>query len=110
MVLPDYANCLTVKTYLKMCNLKFEVEERENAEFMSPTLNVPFIKVDNVIVSELDGIINFLNNRNIKLTDRLDKEQKINLKAYMSLIPNVIHLCELFVSWVDKETYEVITR
>jgi hypothetical protein len=34
---PDYAACLSVKTYLHMCGLKFTTELKINAEEMSPS-------------------------------------------------------------------------
>lgn len=37
IVFPDYASCLSVKTFLHMCGLKFGVELRTNAEEMSPS-------------------------------------------------------------------------
>ena len=36
---PDYAACLSVKTFLHMCGLKFTTEPRVNAEAMSPSGN-----------------------------------------------------------------------
>lgn len=37
--MPDCANCLSVRAFLKMLNLPFSVKFRPNAEFMSPTGN-----------------------------------------------------------------------
>ena len=34
---PDYAACLSVKTFLHMCGLNFTTELRVNAEAMSPS-------------------------------------------------------------------------
>ena len=34
---PDYANTLSVKTFLHMCGLDFQVEVKTNAEEMSPS-------------------------------------------------------------------------
>ena len=34
---PDYAACLSVKTYLNMCGLTFTTEPKINAEAMSPS-------------------------------------------------------------------------
>jgi hypothetical protein len=35
--MPEFASCLSVKTFLNMCGLKFQTELRANAEFMSPS-------------------------------------------------------------------------
>ena len=45
ILLPDNANCLAVQAFLHMCNLDFTIEMRSNAENMSPSGKVPFIKV-----------------------------------------------------------------
>lgn len=40
ILLPDNASCLAVQTFLRMCKLPFTVENRSNAEFMSPSGNI----------------------------------------------------------------------
>ena len=45
ILLPDNATCLAVQAFLHMCNLDFTIEMRSNAENMSPSGRVPFIKV-----------------------------------------------------------------
>lgn len=37
ILLPDNASCLSVQAFLKMCNLKYEVIQKNNAEDMSPS-------------------------------------------------------------------------
>ncbi|ENN81246.1 hypothetical protein YQE_02340, partial [Dendroctonus ponderosae] len=109
ILLPDNANCLAVQAFLKMCNLEFQVEPRANAEDMSPTGKVPFIKVGRFVTAELEGIVQFVNGKDISLTDKLDNEQKSDLRAYMSLIKNVIEVAELYYCWNDRETYNEVT-
>ncbi|KAH1015156.1 metaxin-2 [Dendroctonus ponderosae] len=109
ILLPDNANCLAVQAFLKMCNLDFQVEPRANAEDMSPTGKVPFIKVGRFVTAELEGIVQFVNGKDISLTDKLDNEQKSDLRAYMSLIKNVIEVAELYYCWNDRETYNEVT-
>ncbi|XP_076267642.1 metaxin-2-like [Rhynchophorus ferrugineus] len=110
ILLPDNANCLAVQAFLKMCNLDFQVEPRPNAEFMSPTGRVPFIKVGRFVTAELEGIVQFVNGKGISLTDKLDNELKSDLRAYMTLVRNVIEIAELYICWVDKETYNEVTN
>ena len=45
ILLPDNATCLAVQAFLHMCNLDFTIEMRPNAENMSPSGKVPFVKV-----------------------------------------------------------------
>lgn len=95
ILLPDNANCLAVQAFLKMCNLDFAVEPRPNAEHMSPSGKVPFLKAGAFVVSELEGIVSFVNNKGISLTETLDSEMKSDMRAYMSLIHNVIEVAEV---------------
>lgn len=109
IILPDKANCLAVKTFLKMCNLEFDVEQRPNAEHMSPSRKVPFLKAGPFVVSELEGIVAFVNNKGITLTEKLDADMKSDMKAYMSLVSNVIETAELYICWMDNEIYNEVT-
>ncbi|KAL1512515.1 hypothetical protein ABEB36_002097 [Hypothenemus hampei] len=109
ILLPDNANCLAVQALLKMCNLDFTVEFRANAEAMSPSGKVPFIKVGRFVIAELEGIVQFINGKGISLTDKLDIEEKADLRAYMALVRNVIENAELFICWIDHETYNDVT-
>nr|CAI5854911.1 unnamed protein product [Callosobruchus analis] len=110
ILLPDNANCLTVKAFLRMCRLNYEVVHKSNAEAMSPTLKVPFITAGKFVVADLEGIVQFVNGKGIMLTDKLDNEQKADMRAFMSLIHNVIENAELHICWADKETYNKVTR
>ncbi|KAJ8965385.1 hypothetical protein NQ317_006459 [Molorchus minor] len=109
ILLPDNANCLSVQAFLKMCHLDFQVEPRANAEQMSPNLKVPFIKAGRFVTAELEPIVQFINSKGITLTEKLDNEQKADMRAYMSLIHNVIEVAELYICWVDDETYNEVT-
>ncbi|CAH2056382.1 unnamed protein product, partial [Iphiclides podalirius] len=110
ILLPDNASCLAVQAFLKMCNLPFEVEMRWNAEFMSPSGRVPFIKCGAFVVSELEPIVQFAANKGVTLCGRLSTEEKAEMRAYMSLITNVLVNAELYISWVDPDTFNAVTR
>lgn len=96
VLLPDNANCLATQAFLKMCQLPYIVEPRPNAEAMSPTLKVPFIKAGRFVIAELEGIVQFVNGKGITLTEPLDSDQKSNMRAYMSLIHSVLEMAEVF--------------
>ncbi|XP_053621164.1 uncharacterized protein LOC128681367 isoform X2 [Plodia interpunctella] len=110
ILLPDNASCLAVQAFLKMCNLSFEVEMRWNAEFMSPSGRVPFIKCGAFVVSELEPIVQFAANKGVSLCGRLSTEEKAEMRAYMSLITNVLVNAELYISWLDEDTFNAVTR
>lgn len=89
ILMTEFASCLSVKTYLNMLGLKFQTELRQNAEYMSPSGKVPFIKVGSLIVSEFEPIIAVVNAKGYCLSSQLTDEQRAEMKAYMSLLQNV---------------------
>ncbi|KAB0804790.1 hypothetical protein PPYR_01760 [Photinus pyralis] len=110
ILLPDNANCLAVQAFLRMCNLTFEVVSKSNAEFMSPSGKVPFIRCGAFVISELEPIVQFVNTKGISLTSELESDQKSDMRAYMSLVHNVLENSELYLCWCDKETYNEVTK
>lgn len=73
-----------------MCGLPFQLEHRANAEFMSPSGKVPFIKCGAFVISELEPIVQFVSNKSITLTSDLEREQRSDMRAYMSIIHTVL--------------------
>lgn len=110
ILMTDFARCLSVKTYLNMLGLKFQTELRHNAEYMSPSGKVPFIKVGPLIVSEFEPIIAIINAKGHCLSSHLTDEQRAEMKAYMSLAENVFVNAVLYVLWCDSETYRKVTQ
>lgn len=92
-----------------MNGLKFEVVRRHNAEFMSPSGRVPFIKCGAFVVPDLEGIVGFVNNKGINISERLDKAEKSDMRAYMSLVNTVLLNAELYMCWCDDITYRTVT-
>ena len=77
---------------------------RSNAEHMSPSGRLPFIRANKFIIAEVDPIVSFVNTKGITLTGHLDAAQKADMRAYMSLVSNVLgnaevctHLCSDFI-------------
>lgn len=108
ILLPENANCLAVQAFLKMCNLDFQVEPRANAEFMSPTGRVPFIKAGAFVVSELEGIVQFVNNKGISLTSDFESDQRSDMRAYMSLVHNVLENAEVSYNTLSVSEKRVV--
>merc|ERR1711872_966974 len=73
ILINDNASCLAVQAFLHMTRLEFAVEMRANAEHMSPTGKLPFIRANNYVISELDPIVSFVANKSISLTERLQE-------------------------------------
>ncbi|KAH0547439.1 metaxin-2-like isoform X1 [Cotesia glomerata] len=110
ILLPDNANCLAVQAYLHMCNLNYQVEPRKNAEYMSPSGKVPFIQCGGTVISEFDNIVSFINNKGTTLTNDLTPEEKIDMRAYISLINNGLANAEQYICWVDPVTLDTVTK
>lgn len=109
ILLPDLANCIAVQAFLKINSLKFEIVRRHNAEFMSPSGRIPFIKCGVFVVAELDSIVSFVSNKGIGVSHQMEKLDKADLRAYMSLVNNVLTNAELYMCWYDKNIYETVT-
>lgn len=43
-----------------MARLQFQLEQRPNAEFMSPTRKVPFLKLQKNLIAEFSPIVEFV--------------------------------------------------
>uniref|UniRef100_A0A0P6G4C8 Metaxin-2 n=1 Tax=Daphnia magna TaxID=35525 RepID=A0A0P6G4C8_9CRUS len=109
ILLQDQANSLAVQVFLRMCGLEFQVEMRSNAEHMSPSGKLPFIKCGAFVVADLDPIVSFIANKGINLTDHLDAAQKADMRAYMSLANNILGNAELYISWCDENVLNEVT-
>ncbi|KAL0131633.1 hypothetical protein PUN28_002881 [Cardiocondyla obscurior] len=110
ILLPDNANCLAVQAFLKMCQLDFQIEPRKNAEFMSPSGRVPFIKCGTKLISEFDGIVEHIKSKGTSLSEDLDPAGKVDMRAYQSLVNNVFLNAELYICWVDPTILNGLTK
>ena len=54
------------------------------------------------MVSEMEPIVAFVNTKGVSLTAALDVGQRADMRAYMSLVNNVLGNAELYISWVDQ--------
>jgi len=110
ILLPDNVSSLAVQAYLHMVGLDFVVRERSNAESMSPTGRIPFIKAGDFVVAEMEHIVSFVNSKGISLVRDLDDNQRSDMRAYMSLVNNVLGNAELYLTWKDEVTVNSITK
>lgn len=60
-----------------------------------PTGKVPFVRAGAFVISEMDPIVAFVNTKGISLTEHLDASQKADMRAYMSLVNNVLGNAEV---------------
>ncbi|VDK83413.1 unnamed protein product [Litomosoides sigmodontis] len=109
-LLYEYADCLAVRTLLKMANLPIHLEERPNAEFMSPTGKVPFLKLQSFLIPEFLPIVDFLAKRNVKLSAGLTDLERGDMYAYMALFDDVLKNVEMYAVWLDNRNYSQVTK
>uniref|UniRef100_A0A915D2A3 Metaxin n=1 Tax=Ditylenchus dipsaci TaxID=166011 RepID=A0A915D2A3_9BILA len=109
-LLYEYADCIAVRAFFKMAGLAFKLEQRPNAEFMSPTKRVPFLRLQNVLVAEFGSIIEFVGKKGLKLNSTLTDVEKADLQAHLSLIEEVLRNAEEYICWIDHNTYNEVTR
>ncbi|KHN76196.1 Putative ATP-dependent RNA helicase [Toxocara canis] len=109
-LLNEYADCVAARAFLRMVELPIRLEERPNAEFMSPTGKVPFLKLQNVIVPEFMPIVNFVAKKGVRLSSGLTDAQRADMFAHMALIEEVLKNAELYIVWVEDSTYSEVTR
>ncbi|KAL4229307.1 Metaxin-2 [Mactra antiquata] len=107
---PDYAACLSVKTFLHMCGLQFTTELKVNAEEMSPSGRVPFIQLGPFLVSEMEPIIACVKTRGFQLCSELTDIHKSEMKAYMALIGNTLVNAEHYLAWFNKDVFDEVTK
>jgi len=93
-----------------MCQLDFQIEPRKNAEFMSPSGRVPFIKCGSKLISEFDSIVAYINSKGNNLSNHLDSAGKVDMRAYLSLVNNVFVNAELYICWVDQAILNAVTK
>lgn len=111
ILLPDRATSRSVQAFLKMCSLEFTVEERFNAEQMSPLHgHLPFIKAGSFVIAEMSSIVDFVSKKGITLSSHLDSSQRADLKAHMTLVTNVFLSAEMYISWCHQETLRKVTQ
>lgn len=71
---------------------------------------VPFIECGAFVVADFDNIVNFLTNKGVSLSEDLDTADKADLRAYVSLVNNVLVNAEQYICWVDEPTLNSVTK
>lgn len=71
---------------------------------------LPVVRCGAYVVSELEGIVQLVQAKGLSLSENLNLNQKADLRAYMSLVHNVLGNALLYFSWLDKDVYNNITR
>jgi len=109
-LLYEYAETLSVRTFLKMCNLPYKIEMRANAEYMSPSGQVPFLRChQNLVIADFEPIVEFVAMKGVQLSDLLSENERADLVAQMALVKHCFLNAELFICWVHSPTLNAVT-
>uniref|UniRef100_A0A914GX53 Metaxin-2 n=1 Tax=Globodera rostochiensis TaxID=31243 RepID=A0A914GX53_GLORO len=107
----QYADTLAVRAFLMMTGLPYALEQRPNAEFMSPTTGeVPFLRVKETLVAEFFPIVDLVGKKGISLSKTLSAAEQADMYAFCALIEETLRIAEKYLSWVDQDTYTLVTK
>lgn len=110
ILMDEFASCLAVKTVLKMLALSYQIELKINAHNMSPSGEVPFMKVESILVSEFEPIVAYLAAKGYSLSSSLPQTDYSDLRGYISFVHKSFNSTLLYVLWSQEETYQKITK
>ncbi|KAK2561326.1 Metaxin-2 [Acropora cervicornis] len=114
----DAALCRSTEAYLRFCGLAHEVKSRRNAEFMSPTGNVPFLRAKEELVCDFSGITAYIESKastvspshtlggeslGFSTSQDFEVKDRASLRAYLSLVENSLYPAELYMLWWKKD-------
>ncbi len=68
------------------------------------------IKCGAFVVSELDGIVQLAQAKGTSVTQYLNAAERADLRAYMSLVHNVLGNALLYFTWLDDDVYNKYTK
>lgn len=111
ILLPEYASCLAVQTYLRMCHLPYEKRSCANAEFMSPggrLTRLPLLRIGRRLLAEFEPIVAHVEQEqpNQALTNCLDEDQREELATMVTHLEDTCTLAELHSCFCSQDTYE----
>uniref|UniRef100_A0A0N5AGF5 Metaxin n=1 Tax=Syphacia muris TaxID=451379 RepID=A0A0N5AGF5_9BILA len=114
-LLYEYAECLAARAFLKMADLQFRLEERHNAEYMSPNGKLPFLRLkgtDNkeALFPEFLCIVDAVSKKGIRLSTGLVGSERSDMRAHIAVIEQLLKNAEIFITWADQKTYSQVTK
>ncbi|GFS04274.1 metaxin-2 [Elysia marginata] len=110
ITLPDCTQCLAVEAFLRMCGLRFNVKCKTNAEEMSPSGKVPFIQAGPYLVSEFEPVVGFVARKGFSLSRDMSDTDRSEMRAYMSMLENILGNAELYMAWFNPEISNEVTK
>ncbi|KAH7638355.1 hypothetical protein HUG17_9461 [Dermatophagoides farinae] len=106
IMLPELGFVNALRAYLELNKIDYRIDQRSNAEWMSPDGQLPFIKFGRQLISGFWPIVEFINNE-FHITVKGDGSER---QAHIDLFNKVIIDTELYYTWLDKDTYDKHTK
>uniref|UniRef100_A0A7E4UNR5 Thioredoxin-like_fold domain-containing protein n=1 Tax=Panagrellus redivivus TaxID=6233 RepID=A0A7E4UNR5_PANRE len=106
----EYAEHLAIRSLLKIVDLPITARHYPNAVDMSPTGHVPFLLINEKIVAGYSNIVEFIELKGIKLSTTRTPSENTDIVALSSLIDEDLRHLEMYVTWIDDETYHKVTK
>uniref|UniRef100_A0A1B6F1W0 Metaxin-2 n=1 Tax=Cuerna arida TaxID=1464854 RepID=A0A1B6F1W0_9HEMI len=110
ILLPDKASCLCLEAFMRMSNLNYRIISKKNVEYMSPSGKLPLLNMDVFLLSEFHTIVQFAEEKGQSLSKNLQAWERAELKSYISLVNMVLVTAENYITWVDQENFNKVTR
>ncbi len=107
ILLPELGNRYALQAYFYFHEIQFLLDQRTNAEDMSPDGVLPFIRHGNDIISGYSKIIEYVNDKNNIV---YNTQSRLDMAALMTLVDEVVIKSELYYTWLCKDIYEQFTK
>lgn len=108
ILLPELGNRYALQAYFYFHEVQFLLDQRTNAEDMSPDGVLPFIRHGNDIVSGYSKIIEYVNEKNAIVYNT--QQSRLDMAALMTLVDEVVIKSELYYTWLYKDIYDHFTK
>lgn len=84
------------KAFMRFSGIDFTVQYKKNAEQMSPSGKVPFVRCGSLLISEFEPICSFIGSRNVDSNTPQDPEES-TLKAFMAMVNGMLENAERYL-------------
>lgn len=107
ILLPELGDRYALQAYFHFHGVRFLLDQRTNAEDMSPDGLLPFIRHGNDLVSGYGKIIEYVNTKN---SIDYSSQSRPDIIALTVLFNEVVIKAELYYTWLAKEIYDQFTK
>eukprot|EP00123_Amoebidium_parasiticum_P006670 comp17570_c0_seq1/m.17183 comp17570_c0_seq1/g.17183 ORF comp17570_c0_seq1/g.17183 comp17570_c0_seq1/m.17183 type:complete len:193 (-) comp17570_c0_seq1:14-592(-) len=102
-------NCLAANIYLTMCGVRYRKNDCNNPA-MSPRGYLPFLKVEETGLWELDEIFQYADNQSPSGVYIPSGVESVEVRAFTALVQDKIYPAILYSLWCDSANYQAVTQ